>query len=215
MAIAEDHVRFHPRQIDVDAGQPAQAFGEAARVAMVLGEALDHLIERAQAGRGPHSGLAHPAAQHLAHAPRALDELPRPRQHGTDRRAEPLRETEHHGIDGIGELPDVDPLRHSGIEDSSAVQMYGKAGVVGDLAQGGSLRWAEAGSAFAIVGVLEAEKSGYRLVDIRQADRAAYLIRLKAPVPAGERPELEAAANRRAPHSVLKETAGDFGAEPL
>src|SRR5207253_7521183 len=119
-------------------------------------------------------------------------------------------ETEHHGIDGIGELADVDPLRHSGVEDSSAVQMNGKAGVVGDLAQGGSLRRAEAGSAFAIVGVLEAEKSGYRLVDIRQTDRAAYLIRLKAPVPAVQRSELKAADNRRARHFVLKDMAVDL-----
>src|SRR2546430_13665108 len=110
--------------------------------------------------------------------------------------AEALREARHHGIGGIGWLADVEPLRHSGIEDSSAVQMYGKAGLVGDLAQGGSLRRAEAGAAFAIVGVLEAEKSGYRLVDIRQADRAAYLIRLKAPVPAVQRSELKAADNR-------------------
>src|SRR5207248_11744297 len=130
--------------------------------------------------------------------PRALDELPRPRQHGTDRRAEPLRQTEHHGIDGIGELADVDPLRHSGIEDTGAVQMYRKAGFVGDLAQGGGLHGAEAGSAFAIVGVLEAEKPGYRLVDIGLADRAAYLLGLKAPVPGVQRSELQAAEIGRA-----------------
>src|SRR5256886_4378626 len=203
MAIAEDHVRFHPRQIDVDAGQPAQAFGEAAGVAMVLGEALDHLIERDQAGRGHHSGLAHPAAQHLAHSPRALDERTRPRQHGTDRRAEPLRETEHHGIDGIGEPADVDPLRHGGIEDSGAVQMHGKASLVGDLAQGGGLRRAEARSALAIVGVLEAEKAGYRLVDIGLADRAAYLLGLKTPVPGVQRSELPATDYLSARYLVL------------
>src|SRR5207247_2918736 len=118
--------------------------------------------------------------------------------------------TEHHGIDGIGEPADVDPLRHGGIEDSGAVQMHRKAGLVGDLAQGGGLRRAEARSAFAIVSVLEAEKSGYRLVDIRLADRAAHLLGLKTPVPGFQRSELEAADARRARHLVLKDMAVDL-----
>src|SRR6266513_2625150 len=93
---------------------------------------------------------------------------------------------------------------------SRAIQMYGKAGLVGDLAQGGGLRRAEAGSAFAIVGVLEAEESGYRFVDIGLADRAAYLLGLKAPVPAVQRSKLQAADDRRARHLVLKDMAVDL-----
>src|SRR5207245_9736494 len=125
-------------------------------------------------------------------------------------RAEAVRRTGHPRAGRIAESPDVERPRHCRIEDSRPVQMDGKAGLVGDLAQGGGLRRAEARSAFAIVSVLEAEKSGYRLVDIGWADRAAHLLRRKPPVPGVEWPELKAADDRGTRHLVLKDVTVDF-----
>ena len=88
--------------------------------------------------------------------------------------------------------------------------MHGKAGLVGDLAEGGRLRRAEACPTFAVVGVLEAEKSGCRLVDIGKADRAAHLLRLEPPVPGIQRSELETAHDGGTRHLALKNMAVDF-----
>src|SRR6202011_4869495 len=177
---------------------------------MVLGESIDHFSERQQAGCCQHPGLAHPAAQHLAHAAGALDEVSRPGQHGADRCAEPFRKTEHHRVDGGGQFVDVDPLRHGGVEDPRAVQMHGKAGLVRDVTQGGGLRRAQARPTFAVVRVLETEESRYRLVDIRLADRAAHLLRLETPVRCVERAELKAAHDRGTGNLILEDMAVDL-----
>ena len=49
-----------------DAGDLGQALGQAARVGVVLGQAVDVVVERVDAGGGDDAGLAHRAAEHAA-----------------------------------------------------------------------------------------------------------------------------------------------------
>ena len=58
-----------------------QGRAPAVRRAMVLREALDVMIQRVNSGRSEHAGLSHAAAEHLAPASRAADELDRSAQH--------------------------------------------------------------------------------------------------------------------------------------
>src|SRR5260370_41336137 len=94
-----------------------------------------------------------------------------------DGRAESVGKTEHHRVDGGGELADVDPLRHGGVENPRAVQMHRKAGIVGDGAERLHLARAQTGAALAVVGVLQAEQPGAWLMDVGFADGAAHLLR--------------------------------------
>src|SRR5437868_12882520 len=134
---------------------------------MVLRQAVDHFVERAQARRRENASLAHAAADHFAHPAGALDEIGPPGQHGADRRTQSLGEAEHHRIDRTGELADVDPLRYGGIEDPGPVPVDLQAGPVGHEAERFGLARAQTGTALAVVGVLEAEHGATWLVDIR------------------------------------------------
>ena len=49
--------------------------GQRARVLVVLGEPLDVVVERVQAGRGDDPGLPQRAADHLLEAPGLVDQL--------------------------------------------------------------------------------------------------------------------------------------------
>ena len=87
----EDEVRAHAPGVErsrrrlggaaggLDAVEAGQGLGEPARVGVVLGQPVDHPVravrQRDEPGRGQDAGLAHPAADQLAGAARAPDEL--------------------------------------------------------------------------------------------------------------------------------------------
>ena len=84
----------------LEPGQLGQPLGQAARVRVVVGEALAVVLERVQARRGEDAGLAHAAAEHLAEAVRARDAArAEPATTEPDRRAEPLREATRDGVE--------------------------------------------------------------------------------------------------------------------
>ena len=58
------------RRRQLHAGHAGEAFGGVLRVFVVFGEAVDHVLECVDAGRGEDARLAHAAAEHLAVAPR-------------------------------------------------------------------------------------------------------------------------------------------------
>ena len=91
----------------------AEGLGEAPRVGVVLGEAVDHAVravaERDQSGRGKDPRLAHPAADHLARAARAPDHVLRPDDHRSDRAGQTLREAERDRVGRPREVRAVTP----------------------------------------------------------------------------------------------------------
>ena len=75
------------------------ALGEPARARVVVGEPLDVVVERVDAGGGDDPRLAHRAAEEVLLAPRALDRLGRAREERAERAAEALREAERDGVE--------------------------------------------------------------------------------------------------------------------
>ena len=71
-----------------------QALGDPLRAPVIIGQPIDHALERDEAGRGHDAGLAHAAADHAAIGPRALDEGRRSAQHRAERRAQALADAE-------------------------------------------------------------------------------------------------------------------------
>src|SRR5258708_39874710 len=69
----------------VDLRQPPR---QRPRVGVVVGEAVDVMVERVDAGRGANAGLPHRSAQTLLPAPDIVDELARTRDRAADRPAE-------------------------------------------------------------------------------------------------------------------------------
>ena len=71
----------------VDLRQPAR---QRAGIGVIVGEAVDVMVERVDAGRGADAGLPHRAAEALLPAPDLVDEVARAGDHAADRRAEAL-----------------------------------------------------------------------------------------------------------------------------
>src|SRR6185369_7201447 len=110
------NVRLHAGQIDRETGELRQALRERAGVRVILGEAVDHLLQRDDAGRRDHTGLPHPTAQHLAHAPGLVDELGGPADHRADRRRQALGDTERDRVDIADEITRWPLERDGGVE---------------------------------------------------------------------------------------------------
>ena len=108
-------------------GRPARPVGEAGRQRVVVGEAVDVVVERVQRRRGDDAGLAHAAADHLAPAVRAGDERARADQRRADRRAEALREADRDLIerrrDRARRRARIAAERDRGVEEARAVEV--------------------------------------------------------------------------------------------
>src|SRR5436309_180841 len=89
-----DDVRRDPVGIDADAAESREADGEGLRVAVIVDEALAHLLERDQRGGGDDARLPHGAAEELADAASLRDCLGAAAEHRSDRRGKALREAE-------------------------------------------------------------------------------------------------------------------------
>jgi hypothetical protein len=79
--------------------------GQAARQPVVVGQAVDMVVQRVTAGGRQHAGLAHAAARHLADAVGAGDQFARAAQGRTDRRAQALAEAHRHAVEMAGDAP--------------------------------------------------------------------------------------------------------------
>ena len=71
----EDHVGV--RTLRLDFIDFRKTLDERARVLVILGQALDVVLERVDPGSRQHACLTHPAAEHLAPAARRRDQLTR------------------------------------------------------------------------------------------------------------------------------------------
>ena len=69
----------------VDLRQPAR---QRPRIGVIVGEAVDVMVERVDAGGRSNAGLPHRPAEALLPAPDVVDEGARTRNHAADRRAE-------------------------------------------------------------------------------------------------------------------------------
>ena len=101
-----------------------QAFGEAPGAAVIVGEPVDHALERDDAGRRHHAGLAHAAADHAAIGARAFDEGRRAAQHRAERRAQALADAEADAVAVARDLGGRHAERDRRVEDARAVDVH-------------------------------------------------------------------------------------------
>ena len=154
---------------------------------MVLGEALDRAVRPVgqgdQPGRREDPGLAHPAADQLAGAARAPDDVAPADDDRADRAGEPLRQAERDGVGRIGQVRRADALGHDRVPEPGAVEVERDAVVVGDR---GDLPGVLGGQRLAHrvgVGVLDGDEAGDRLVRVvRVAEGGLDLVRVDRPV---------------------------------
>ena len=112
--------------LHLDAGNLRQSLRQRAGIGVVVGEPVDMVIERVDAGGGADAGLAHRAAEALLPAPDVVDEIVRACDHRADRSAQPLREIDPGRIPSLGHIARADAGGDAGIEQSRAIHVGGK-----------------------------------------------------------------------------------------
>ena len=108
---------------------------------VVLGEPLDVVVERVQAGGREDPRLAHRAAEHLLAAPGLVDQGLRAGQAGADGRSQPLREVEPRGVEAAAPTsPPSTPLATTAFMQPGAVQVRAQPVAGGDVEHAARLR---------------------------------------------------------------------------
>ena len=125
--VEDDDVGLHCGRVDLDAGELGEAFGEELGVGVVLGEALDVVLEAEAGAGGDDARLAHRAAEHLLVAAGFGDQVGGACEAGADRGAEALGEVDPGGFEapreGGGGLAGGD----GGVEEAGAVEVGAQA----------------------------------------------------------------------------------------
>ena len=148
----------------------AQCLGQSAGVRVVLHQPRDHPVrairEGHQPGCGEDPGLAHPAADQLAGATGAPDDIARTDEHRADRAGQGLRQAERDGVGRIGQISRPEALRDDRVPEAGSVDVKRDTmgmGDVGHLAGVGRRQWLAHRMR---VGVLDGDEAGDRLVRV-------------------------------------------------
>ena len=118
-----DEVRLDEMRVDRRA-PVGPALGEPPRPGVVVGEALDVVLERVEAGRRDDPCLPHRAAEAVLLDPRARHQLGRAGDDGAERRAEALREAERDGVEAAPPMTAAaTPERDGRVREPRAVEV--------------------------------------------------------------------------------------------
>ncbi len=170
--LQEDHVGLHLGQIQGDAGQGGQPFGQTSGPAVIVRQAGDVLFEGKQTGLGQDPRLTHAAPQHLAQPSGAGDEGARAHQQRSHRRPQPLGEADGDAVKGSSQFVYPVTARHGGIEQARPVQMQLQPALVDELAH--RLQVVKR-QHLAIVGVFEADQPGLHKMGIVRGDGCRHI----------------------------------------
>ena len=130
------HIHKHNiglRRTHTQARYALQAQSQPLRERMVIGQALDMVVQCVQSRSRQNAGLAQATAQHLAPAQRLGDQLTRTAQGRAHGRAQALAEAHGHAVEVVhdaahaGRDRSAFGLCHGCIEQPCAVQMHGQA----------------------------------------------------------------------------------------
>ena len=125
---------------DVD-GQTGggESFRQALGARVVLGQALDVVVERVEHRRSNDPGLAQRAAEEELQPPCLLDRRLGAREHRPQRAAQALGEADGDGVGESGVLGGLEPARNRCVEEARTIEVDGEAELVpgrGDVRQG-------------------------------------------------------------------------------
>ena len=146
-----------------------QRLGEAARVGVILGEALAVMVDAVQGGGGEEAGLAHRAAEHAALPRRRDDQVARAGEERAAGRAEAFRERDRDQVERRRELGLGDAARDARVPQTRAVEEGRDAARARQRADANDLVLREDDAAAAVVGVLDLDQRRRRID--RQAAR--------------------------------------------
>src|SRR5439155_27267411 len=104
-----------------------EPLGEASRSVVVLGESLDVVLERVDAGGRDDPGLPHRAAEQMLEPARSRHQLPGAGHERAERAAETLRETERDGVEGTADRHRRHTGRDRSIHEPRAVEVTTQA----------------------------------------------------------------------------------------
>jgi hypothetical protein len=125
--------------IESQAGGRANGFRNDSGVGMVVGEALDVVVEREECAGGDDAGLAPSSAERFAMAAGLADEIGRTAKRGADRRSEAFREADADCIEVAGPIGGRNARGNDGVEEAGAIQVASEAvlgGPAEDLGDG-------------------------------------------------------------------------------
>src|SRR6266404_1074595 len=181
-AVKDHNVRPHFLRIDTQPGNSRNAFRQPLRIFMIDMQSLRRLLQRNQSRRCDHSGLPHPAAEHLPVNPRPFNKRFAARDHRTHRRAQSLRQAKHHRIYLPHHLRDIFSQRRRRIENPRAVQVhlqFHRMRVVANLFH---LRRRINSSAPHVHRILQADQRRLRVVINFRSDARLHLLPRQNPI---------------------------------
>ena len=118
-----DHIGLNRRRIEVQTVDPGQPLGQGLSVGVILGQAVDMMLQGVNAGRRDDPGLAHGAAELMFEAPSLVDEIAVARQHPADRTAQALRQIDPHTVAGRREIGGADARGDHRVEQPRAIHV--------------------------------------------------------------------------------------------
>ena len=157
----------------------------------------DIVLERVQTRRCDHTRLTHPAAESLAPPAHRLDRARVTGHHRPHRSTEALADADRDRVALDDQLGGGDAQRYGGVEQPRSVAVNAESKVVRGARRTTDPRRVDGRAASAVVGVLDGEQRGHRLMDIRIANRRDDRFGIRDAVDAVERAELYARDNRR------------------
>ena len=153
-----------------------------ARVGVVVGQAVDHLLERNDARRRDDADLSHAAADHAPVDARAVDELcvaahdrePIGAARPFDRQNVTLSAS-------FAQLGRCRLQRDSGVEDARAVDVQGSAGLVGERGDLAGVARRQGGAVAVVVRVFDADERRAREVALARPYQVPHLVEVHRP----------------------------------
>lgn len=208
--VEHNDVRFDRGDVDGDALDFGQALRQRLGLGVVVGEAIDVVLQGIDAGRRDDAGLAHSAAEQVLETPGLGNELLVAGQDAADGATESLREIDPTGIEVLAVVARGDTGCDDGVEESRPVKVHEEAVLASD---GGDLfnrlHWPDA-TAAKIVGVLDADESCMWEVRIVGADQGLDLRSGEDAVVGVDGADRCAAVNGRAAAFKVDRVAGRF-----
>ncbi len=175
--------------------------GEAARKPLrprvVVGQAVDVVVERVDTGRRDDPGLAHRAAEEVLQPTRVAHHLGVAGKDRAERAAEPLREAERDGVEPRSDLGRLDAERDGRVQQPGAVEMKAEVELEREGVQLVDLLQRPDPPAARVVGVLDPEQARPRRVDRGGAMGRADLVGAVAAGDAGKPAGDDAGVDRR------------------
>ncbi len=194
-------VRLDGSRIDAPGEELGERVGELARTRVVVGQPLDHGLQRDDTRGRDHARLAHAAPEPRSLDARFGDERTRSAEQRADRRAQPLRQAEHRGVGPRRQLGRRHAERDRRVPDAGAVAVHREPVPARDGGDRVELRHPPRATARGHVRVLHEQRGDVGKVVLRSGRRTRDVVGVQRAVFVGQRAQLHPRVARPPPHA--------------